>query len=74
MPFGNSAGPTGAGSGTGRGLGQGTGRSRQASGFGLGPGGDCVCPNCGATAPHQRGIPCFQQKCPKCGSPMTRPQ
>jgi len=41
-------------------------------GFALGPGGNCVCPNCGAKAAHYRGTPCFQQKCPKCDSPMTR--
>jgi len=58
--------------GFGRGLGQGGGRGRQPSGFGLGPGGDCVCLNCGARAAHQRGIPCYEQKCPKCGASMTR--
>ena len=47
------------------------GRGRM-GGFGLGPGVSCVGPSCGATAPHQRGTPCFQHKCPKCGSPMTR--
>ncbi len=47
------------------------GRGRQ-GGYGLGPGGNCVCPNCGEKAPHARGIPCYEQKCPKCGSPMTR--
>ena len=41
-------------------------------GFGLGPGGECVCPNCGTKVPHQRGVPCYTLKCPKCGSPMTR--
>ncbi len=43
-------------------------------GFGLGPGGNCVCPKCGTVAQHKRGAPCTQQKCPKCGSNMTREQ
>lgn len=58
--------------GVGRGLGQGGGGGRQPKGFGLGPDGGCICPACGTKAPHQRGIPCYDQKCPKCGQPMTR--
>jgi len=46
----------------------GMGRGR---GFG-GPPAECVCPNCGLRVPHQRGIPCFQHICPKCGTPMVR--
>jgi hypothetical protein len=70
MPFGDGTGPLGGSRGIGRRLGQ--RRSRQPGGFGLGPGGNCTCPNCGATVPHRRGIPCFSQQCPKCGSLMTR--
>ena len=38
----------------------------------MGPGGNCVCPECGATTPHERGIPCYNKKCPKCGAQMIR--
>jgi len=41
-------------------------------GRGLGPGGECFCINCGTSVAHQRGVPCFKQKCPKCGRFMTR--
>lgn len=37
-----------------------------------GPGGKCVCPNCGKKVSHQTGIPCYNQKCPKCGTKMIR--
>jgi len=47
-------------------------RGQQAGGFGLGPGGECLCLNCGAKISHQRGVPCYEQKCPKCGQAMTR--
>ncbi len=65
----------GAGGGGGRGGGAGAGRGGgggRMGGMGLGPGGECVCPACGEKAPHQRGVPCYQQKCPKCGQAMTR--
>lgn len=71
MPKGDGTGPMGAGPGTGRGMGQGQGRGRM-GGFGLGAGGNCVCPKCGKTVPHQQGIPCAQAKCPGCGAAMTR--
>jgi hypothetical protein len=71
MPRGDGTGPRGQGPGTGRGMGRGGGRGRM-GGRGLGPGGNCVCPNCGARAPHQQSVPCMQMKCPKCGAAMTR--
>jgi hypothetical protein len=71
MPRGDGTGPAGEGPGTGRGLGRGGGRGRM-GGRGLGVGGECVCPNCGHRATHQRGTPCYEMRCPKCGSPMTR--
>jgi hypothetical protein len=70
MPRGDGTGPRGQGPGTGRGMGGGgTGR-----GSGVGPGGSCVCPACGEKVPHQRGVPCYDLKCPKCGAGMVREQ
>jgi predicted Fe-Mo cluster-binding NifX family protein len=64
----------GRGSGAGQG-GSGGGRCRGAgSGPGTGAGvtNSCICPACGAKAPHERGIPCIQVNCPQCGKPMVR--
>ena len=60
--------------GRGRNLGKGGGRGRMSGGFAAGPVGTCVCtnPNCATQVAHQTGQPCYQLKCPKCGSPMTR--
>ena len=41
-------------------------------GQGKGPGGNCMCPDCGHTVPHERGTPCLELKCPRCGAYMTR--
>jgi len=60
--------------GRGRGGGRGTGGRGRMGGTqpGSGPGGDCICPNCGARVPHQVGTPCYQVRCPKCDTPMVR--
>ena len=64
------AGQGGGGFGRGQGSGRGAGQGR---GFGgRGPGGSCICPSCGEKVAHQRGVPCKDLKCPKCGSPMVR--
>jgi uncharacterized protein len=57
-----------------RGLGRGRGFSGggRMGGFAAGPSGNCVCPKCGYIESHQRGVPCYQKKCPKCQSLMTR--
>ncbi|OPX33740.1 ferredoxin [candidate division KSB1 bacterium 4484_188] len=39
---------------------------------GMGGGGNCVCPKCGFVAPHRSGIPCREDRCPKCGAKMLR--
>ena len=50
------------------------GRGQGGGPFTAGPGGYCVCtnPECKHKIAHQAGKPCYQQKCPKCGSPMIR--
>ncbi|NIQ88594.1 MAG: hypothetical protein GWN93_05760 [Deltaproteobacteria bacterium] len=50
----------------GRGEGAGNGGERQ----GDGGAGTCVCPECGATAQHEKSVPCSEHKCPKCGTAM----
>ncbi len=73
MPLGDGTGPEGMGPGTGRGACSGRGHGRMGGDKpGSGPGGDCVCPSCGAKATHTRGLPCATRKCPKCGARMTR--
>jgi predicted Zn-ribbon and HTH transcriptional regulator len=50
-----------------RGEGQGVGGSRQGDGGAV----KCVCPDCGYETEHNRGTPCNQMKCPKCGSKLV---
>jgi hypothetical protein len=52
-------------------MGQGRGQGR-GGGFAAEPGGNCVCPKCGKTVPHERQVPCLQVMCPDCGTAMTR--
>jgi len=63
MPGGDGTGPAGAGR---------KGRRRMGGPFAAGPGGVCICPECGYKQKHQRGVPCLNIKCPKCGNPLTR--
>jgi hypothetical protein len=37
-----------------------------------GVGGFCVCPKCNERVPHQRGIPCQDERCPACGAKLLR--
>ena len=46
--------------------GKGTGRE------GVGGTDTCICPECGYEESHkERGVPCDQSECPKCGCIMT---
>jgi hypothetical protein len=80
MPRGDGTGPLGQGPMTGRGMGGGRGVGRDGGGRGMGggnrpgagPAGNCVCPDCGTKASHQRGVACYSVSCPKCGTKMVR--
>jgi hypothetical protein len=58
---------SGAGSGRGGGVSNGCGR-----GGGMGSGGFCICPRCGRRYPHQRGVPCLEERCQDCGVALVR--
>ncbi len=75
MPRGDGTGPLGQGPGRGkgRGMGRGLGMGRKGGTRpSAGPGGNCICPKCGATTTHQIGVPCYQVSCPKCGTKLVR--
>jgi len=61
----------GAGAGRGGGMGAGGGGRGQGGG-GMGSGGFCVCPKCGRRFPHQRGVPCLNERCEDCGVALVR--
>jgi len=70
-------GKQGGGRGLGGGRGQGQGRGGQGQGRMGGPRaggavGTCLCPKCGHREPHERGVPCLQKQCPKCGTALVR--
>jgi predicted Fe-Mo cluster-binding NifX family protein len=57
------------------GPGRGSGRGRPSTGGaqGLARNEDvCACPGCGYQHPHERGIPCHQITCPRCGQRLAR--
>ena len=39
---------------------------------GMGAAGFCVCPKCKEKVPHRPGMPCKEERCPKCGTRMMR--
>jgi len=67
-------GGQGAGAGSGRGgggMGAGGGGRGQGGG-GMGTGGSCVCPKCGRSFSHHRGVPCLNERCSDCGVALVR--
>lgn len=57
--------PSRRGSGAGRGMGSGRGG-------GMGPSGNCICLKCGYAVSKRAGLPCLEEKCPRCGSALVR--
>ncbi len=65
----NRQGCSGKGTGQGR---RGQGKGRMGGPLSAGAVGTCVCPQCGHSEPHERGVPCTQKQCPKCGAALAR--
>lgn len=69
----NGKGRGGAGKGGGQGQGRGgQGQGRIGGPFVAGDASACLCPECGHSEPHERGVPCVKKQCPKCGAAMAR--
>jgi predicted Fe-Mo cluster-binding NifX family protein len=62
-------GCSGKGAGQGR---RGQGKGRMGGPRSAGAVGMCICPQCGHSEPHERGVPCTQKQCPKCGAALAR--
>ena len=45
---------------------------RTAAGGFMGPSGNCICLKCGFGKRHERGIPCQEERCPKCNAKLVR--
>jgi YesN/AraC family two-component response regulator len=72
MPRENGTRPSDLASGIGWGTASaGMGRDR-GKGYSAAPSGSCICPYCGTKVPYYSGIPCFEERCPKCGTSMRR--
>jgi len=51
---------------------RGTGRRGSGKSYGPGRPENCICPSCNTILSHQQGRPCFQIKCPNCGTYLVR--